>query len=46
MLNDIANNCISDVRFFTKQHLRLLQQSGHEIITRYEAQLPEIGYEE
>jgi len=46
MLNDIANNCISDVRFFTKQHLRLLQQSGHEIITRYEEQLPEIGYEE
>jgi hypothetical protein len=45
MLNDIANNCISDVRFFTKHHLALLQSTGHEVIGRYEAQLPEVGYE-
>jgi len=46
MLNDIANNCISDVKFFTKHHLALLQSTGHEVINRYEAQLPEVGYNE
>jgi len=46
MLNDIANNCTSDLRFFTKQHLALLQSTGHEVITRYEGQLPDVGYDE
>jgi hypothetical protein len=46
MLNDIANNCISDVFYFTKQHLTLLKTTKNKVITQYGDQLPEVGYEE
>jgi len=45
MLNDITNNSISDLRYFTRQHIDLLNSTGHEVITRYTEQLPDVGYE-
>jgi len=45
MLNDITNNNITDLRYFTRQHIALLNSTVHEVITRYAEQFPDVGYE-